>query len=74
MPKVIFDSERCKGCGLCPTVCPKEIIKMSDRINSKGYHPAYVDDSDMEKCIGCAFCYEICPDAVIEVYKEEKTK
>lgn len=68
MAKVIFDEERCKGCELCTTVCPKKIVVMAkDRINSKGYHPATV--VEMDKCIGCAFCALICPDVVIEVEK-----
>lgn len=66
--RVIFDEERCKGCELCTTVCPKGIVVMaSDRINSKGYHPAMV--VEMDKCIGCAFCARICPDVAIEVEK-----
>lgn len=68
MAKVIFDEERCKGCELCSTVCPRGIVIMAkDRINSKGYHPATV--VEMDKCIGCAFCALICPDVVIEVEK-----
>lgn len=68
MPKVTFINERCKGCGLCVTVCPKHIIRMSeDKLNEKGYRLAEV--TDMEKCIGCAFCATICPDCVIIVEK-----
>jgi 2-oxoglutarate ferredoxin oxidoreductase subunit delta len=68
MARVIFDEERCKGCELCTTVCPKGIVIMArDRMNSKGYHPATV--IEMDKCIGCAFCARICPDVVIEVEK-----
>lgn len=68
MARVIFDEERCKGCELCTTVCPKGIVKMArERMNSKGYHPATV--IEMDKCIGCAFCARICPDVVIEVEK-----
>ncbi|NMA94898.1 MAG: 4Fe-4S binding protein [Clostridiales bacterium] len=68
MARVTFDEERCKGCELCTTVCPKDIVIMAkDRINSKGYHPATV--VEMDKCIGCAFCAIICPDVVIEVEK-----
>ncbi|MBM7582209.1 MAG: 2-oxoglutarate ferredoxin oxidoreductase subunit delta [Clostridiales bacterium] len=68
MARVIFDEERCKGCELCTTVCPKGIVVMArDRMNSKGYHPATV--IEMDKCIGCAFCARICPDVVIEVEK-----
>ena len=26
MARVIFDEERCKGCELCTTVCPKGIV------------------------------------------------
>lgn len=67
MPKVTFNEEVCKGCELCVSVCPKGIIKISERINSKGYRPAEV--LEMDKCIGCAFCATICPDVVITVEK-----
>jgi len=67
MAKVTFNEERCKGCELCVSVCPKQIIHMADRFNSKGYRPAEVIEQD--KCIGCAFCARMCPDVVIEVYK-----
>lgn len=70
MPKVVFDEDRCKGCELCTTVCPKQIVVMSKKLNAKGYHPATVLEQD--KCISCAFCASICPDTVIEVFKEEK--
>ena len=66
MAKVIFNEERCKGCGLCVTACPKGIVSLAkDKINAKGYHPAGV--SEQEKCIGCASCALMCPDTVITV-------
>ena len=65
MAKVVFDEERCKGCGLCALQCPKKIVRLSERINAKGYHPA--ECSDPAACIGCAFCARMCPDAVITV-------
>lgn len=66
MAKVTFSEERCKGCGLCETACPKGIIALAkEKINAKGYHPAEV--TDMEKCIGCASCALMCPDSVITV-------
>lgn len=68
MARVIFDEERCKGCKLCLSVCPKNIVIIKeDKLNTKGYHPAGVNDK--EKCKGCAFCATICPDCVIEVEK-----
>ena len=66
MAKVIFDKERCKGCGLCETVCPKKIIALEkEEINQKGYHPAGVTDESA--CIGCGSCAIMCPDTVIKV-------
>lgn len=63
---VTFNEDICKGCGLCTTNCPMNIVVMdTKRINKKGYHPAIV--SDMEKCIGCANCAMMCPDNVITV-------
>lgn len=70
--RVIFTEDYCKGCGLCVSVCPTEVIFLADRINSKGYRPATVTDQD--KCISCAACARICPDTVITVYRPEKKK
>ena len=64
--RVTFDSDRCKGCELCTTVCPKNIVVIDlNTINRKGYHPAAV--SDMGLCIGCASCAKMCPDSIITV-------
>ncbi len=69
--KVYFNEDICKGCELCTTVCPVDIVIMDkERINVKGYHPATV--SDMDKCIGCTNCATICPDSVITVEREKK--
>ena len=68
MAKVEFREDRCKGCSLCVSVCPKQIISLrQDKLNQKGFHPAGVEE--MDKCIGCTFCAVICPDNVIEVYR-----
>jgi len=66
MAKITIDAERCKGCELCISVCPKKVLGLAEQINSQGYH--FVETKS-EGCIGCAFCARICPDVVIEVYK-----
>ena len=61
-------NERCKGCALCTTVCPKKILKMSTVTrNKKGYFIA--ECTDNPTCISCGMCYMICPDCALEVEK-----
>jgi 2-oxoglutarate ferredoxin oxidoreductase subunit delta len=62
--KIIINTERCKGCGLCVIVCPKKGIVISEKSNKSGYFPAVVKNTD---CTGCAVCALICPDVAIEV-------
>jgi 2-oxoglutarate ferredoxin oxidoreductase subunit delta len=66
--KIIINTERCKGCGLCVTVCPKGCIVISKQSNKSGYFPAEANNTD---CTGCAVCAIICPDVAIEVYRED---
>ncbi|MCL2675845.1 MAG: 4Fe-4S binding protein [Firmicutes bacterium] len=66
--KVEFAAEYCKGCSLCVDACPKKILRLSDRVNAKGYHVTECFNPD--ECIGCAFCATMCPDCVISVFKE----
>lgn len=69
MSRVTFREERCKGCGLCISVCPVKIIEFDEKLNIKGYHPAIVAEENMGKCLGCASCARMCPDVVITVEK-----
>ena len=70
MSHVSINPETCKGCGLCASVCPRQIITLDGAaLNAKGYHPAEV--ADMTRCIGCAMCAEICPDCAITVTKSK---
>lgn len=65
MPKVLIESDRCKGCELCGAACPQQILAMSKEINKKGYFFARV--TDQTRCIGCRLCAISCPDVAIAV-------
>lgn len=69
---IVINEARCKGCKLCTTACPQDIIEMADgRVNQKGYIPAVLVDPDAQ-CTGCAICAVICPDVCITVYRDVK--
>lgn len=68
MPRPVFNEEGCKGCELCMVACPKKIVTLAARINSKGYRPATC--FDIGACTGCTLCAKACPDVAIEIYKD----
>ncbi|MDR3091941.1 MAG: 4Fe-4S binding protein [Clostridiales bacterium] len=66
MAKIIIDPDRCKGCGLCATACPKKLLCFDDKeLNAKGFHPASIPEA--EKCVGCGLCVTMCPDMAIRL-------
>ena len=59
--------QRCKGCELCVSVCPKDVLEPDTTIvNALGYHPIRLTDA--AGCTSCALCARICPDAVFTIY------
>lgn len=71
MPRgvVIIDRERCKGCGLCISACPHQVLAFSGELNRSGYTVVRMEQE--QDCVGCAFCGQNCPDVAIEVYREK---
>lgn len=67
--EVKFRAEKCKGCELCATVCPKKIISVNGPVNQKGYRTPQIED--MDGCIGCTSCALMCPDGAISIYEKE---
>lgn len=67
MAEVKIVAERCKSCGYCIKFCPKQVLALGEKVNSKGYE--YVVPVDMQACIGCCMCARMCPDGAIEIYK-----
>jgi 2-oxoglutarate ferredoxin oxidoreductase subunit delta len=70
---IVVDENRCKGCELCTSVCPKGVIEMADYFTPRGYKPAVLVDPE-GLCTGCLLCSTICPDAAITVYREGRVK
>lgn len=66
---IVVDIEKCKGCEVCVSSCPTEVISMAKDVNGKGYHFAYMKNP--EACTGCANCAIVCPDGVITVYRKK---
>ena len=67
--RIHIDQAACKGCTLCVTACPPEVITMAKQVlNARGYHPAQLLDPH-QHCTGCGLCAVICPEACITVYR-----
>lgn len=69
---IVVDVEKCKGCGVCVSVCPTGVVVLGKKVNAKGYNFAVMQDG--VDCIGCASCAMVCPDSCITVYREKEEK
>ena len=56
MPITVDRKEKCSGCGICSSVCPKKCISM--KMDDEGFRYPEIDFSD---CINCGKCQTICP-------------
>ncbi len=58
-PTMVVKPELCKGCGLCISNCPVDVLSFHESFNSKGYHFASYSG---EGCTGCGICFYACPE------------
>ncbi len=68
--RISIKEDRCKGCQLCTTVCPKHLVRMAGYFNALGYQPSEFVDVHRQ-CTGCMLCALICPEAAITVYRSD---
>jgi len=78
MAKITINQDKCKGCLLCISFCPKGLITIDKDLNRRGVKPVKLSSrssalsesgKESKECLGCAMCAIICPDCCIEVYK-----
>ena len=72
MKRVLIDQDRCKACEMCIEACNKDLLALSDGLNSKGYHPIAIHDEDT--CTSCGLCGVVCPEGALEIHKPSKAK
>jgi uncharacterized protein (DUF362 family) len=48
-------TDKCTACGECESICPKDAVKVKDRMAEVTY----------SKCIRCYCCHEVCPEDAI---------
>jgi NADH-quinone oxidoreductase subunit I len=58
---------KCVACGLCPTVCPANCIKLVPGEDEKGNRYPLVFEIDEFRCIFCGYCQEVCPEEAIHL-------
>ena len=58
---------KCVACGLCPTVCPANCIKLVPGEDEEGNRYPLVFEIDEFRCIFCGYCQEVCPEEAIHV-------
>ena len=51
VPKITINKDKCKGCLLCISFCPKGKIKVGKELNKLGVNFVYFEDDGA--CIGC---------------------
>jgi len=70
--EVVFNENRCLGCGYCEKFCPRGCIEIrGDKFNPLGYQLPTFTRSD--ECNACGSCVWMCPHFALEVYQCAET-
>jgi 2-oxoglutarate ferredoxin oxidoreductase subunit delta len=63
--QVFLIPERCKECEICIELCPRQVLKLSQNTNAKGYHYPEIASGKEDACVHCEFCTLVCPEFAI---------
>ncbi len=69
MITIHVNGDLCKGCGLCLYFCHRDVFRLSQAPNRKGYN--VVEVCAPEACTACRLCEIGCPDFALFLEKEE---
>lgn len=58
-PRPVIDADECKGCGRCIVACPRNVLRVRERLNRRTVQPA---EYAGKGCTGCGFCFYNCPE------------
>jgi 2-oxoglutarate ferredoxin oxidoreductase subunit delta len=58
--ELTINLEWCKGCGICVSFCPKQVLELGPDDKARVVRP--------EDCICCSLCEIRCPDFAIELF------
>lgn len=63
LSEVIINRDWCKGCNICVTFCPKDVLVLDEKEKATVLRPGL--------CIGCRLCELLCPDLAVTVITEK---
>ena len=63
-----WDLDKCVGCQICPTACPKEALTHVPAVLENGHIVSRSSvDVDEKKCVNCGICVVTCPTKAISI-------
>ena len=66
--RIVINADWCKGCYICVSVCPRDVLAIDQGAWTGSFHPVIV--AQAERCTVCRNCELLCPDLAIEVLSE----
>lgn len=69
MIKIEINEAWCKGCYLCVSVCPRDVLAIDAEHWTRSFHPVVI--RQLDRCTACRNCELYCPDLAIEVTEDE---